>query len=64
MVIVLVEPVPVAVTPAPTKFNNEAAVANDVPSSATDTDDPPPPVGHVVIVVVLSLGYEPLFLYP
>ena len=40
IVIVLVEPEPVAVTAEPTKFNIEAAVDKELPSSCTVT--PPP----------------------
>jgi hypothetical protein len=41
IVIVLVEPVPVAVTPAPTKLIVAAAVAKDEPSSCTVIAEPP-----------------------
>ena len=42
IVIVLVEPVPEAVTPVPTKSSLVAAVDKSPPSSATVKDEPPP----------------------
>ena len=42
IVIVLVAPVPEAVTPAPTKFNVVAAVDNELPSSCIVRLLPPP----------------------
>ena len=50
IVIVLVAPVPVAVTPEPTKFKVVPAVDNDEPSSCTVTPLLPP--GIVIVFVV------------
>ena len=52
IVIVLVAPVPVAVTPAPTKSNVVAAVDNALPSSSTVIAEA---VAAIVIVSVPAL---------
>ena len=62
IVIVLVEPVPVAVTPAPTKLIVPAAVDNAEPSSCTVMAEPPPEAAIVIVSVlafVVNVIFEP-----
>ena len=51
IVIVFVAPVPVAVTPAPTKFNVPNAVDKADPSSCTVIEEPPPEAAIVTVSV-------------
>ena len=58
MVIVLIAPVPEAVTPAPTKLSVSAAVDNDEPSSCTVIAAAPPET-VIVLVVPVPLATTP-----
>ena len=59
MVIVLVAPVPEAVTPAPTKLSVSAAVVKSDPSSCTVIALPPPPETVIVLVAPVPEAVTP-----
>ena len=63
-VIVLVAPVPLAVTPAPTKLIVDAAVDNEDPSSCIVIALPPPPPVEAKVIETVKLLQSNIFPKP